>query len=146
MGLRQTSFMEKASAPLGLSEATEAQASCIHILVLEASCSPASVVLPSLHRVPAVLHCFSYPKISFSLPELVTLGLPPICPTPLLSAEPADGEDSSRRKPDADLRARNAEVSAFLPGQRCVLSLGTSADQCSAGSPLPSLAQQTKQY
>lgn len=87
-----------------------------------------SVIPPSPHRVPAALRCFSYPKTSISLPGLVTLGLSPICPTSLLSAEPADGEDSLRRKPDAGLRALNAEVSAFLPRQRYLLSL----DQCRA--------------
>jgi len=59
MGLRQTSSVEETSAPLGLSEAIAGQVSCIHILVLEASCPPASVVLPSPHRVPDALHCFS---------------------------------------------------------------------------------------
>lgn len=83
MDLRQTSFVEEASAPLSLSEATAAQVSCIHTLVLEVSCPPASVVLPSPHQVPAALHCFSYPKISFCLPGLKTLGLSLICPTSL---------------------------------------------------------------
>lgn len=115
-------FMEEASAPLSLSEATAAQVFCIHILVLEASCLPASVVVSSPHQVPAALRCFSYPKISISLPGPVTLGLTPTCPTSLLPAEPEDGEDSSRRKPDTGLRALNAEVPAFLPRQQCLLS------------------------
>lgn len=122
MGLRQISFVEEVSAPLSLAEATAPQVSSVHILVLEASCPPASVVLPSPHRFPAALNCFSYPKISISLPGLVTLGLSPICPTSLLPAEPADGDDSLRRKPDAVLRALNAEVAAFLPRQQCRLS------------------------
>lgn len=98
-----------------------AQVSCIHILVLEAPCPPASVVLPSPHRVPVALHYLSCPTISISLPGLVTWGLSPICPMSLLSAGPADGEDSSRRKPDAGLRVLSAEVSAFLPSQQCLL-------------------------
>lgn len=126
MGPGQTSFVEGASAPLGLSEATVARFSCVHILVLEASCLPTSVVLSSLHQVPAALHCFSDPKISIPLLGLVTLGLSPNWRTFLLSAEPADGEDSSRRKPDAALRALNAKISAFLPRARCLLS----RDQC----------------
>lgn len=55
MGLAEASFMEEASAPLGLSQAAAAQASWIHVSVAEFSHPPASVVLPSPLCCPALL-------------------------------------------------------------------------------------------
>lgn len=64
MGLSQT-FMEKSSTPLNFSETTAAQVSCINVLVLEASCPPASVVLLSRHQVLLPCTAFLTPRSPF---------------------------------------------------------------------------------
>lgn len=71
---RQICFMEEASAPLCLSKAA-APVSCTDIVVPEASCPLASLVLPSPHHIPNALHFFLCPEIPCALPRLVILGL-----------------------------------------------------------------------
>lgn len=112
MGLAQASFREEASAPLGLSEATAAQASCIQVFVVEASHPPAPVILPSPLCCLALLFlpqdlCFSH-RAGDSGPFTHLSQVP-------LPADAAGGDNSSRRETEAGVRALNSEISIFLP-------------------------------